>query len=90
MKPTAIRSKVEAFFRRYAATYARAPADKPGVEKAVTDAFADNFVGSGRRPWREDRTGLPLHGQARVLALRKIGVQSMEIARLDVVRRKDG
>jgi hypothetical protein len=92
MKAATIRKKVETFFKRYAATYARALAEKPGVDKAVSDAFADYFVESGPRGVHGARNGLVFRFMAKrgFSRYRKIGVQSMEIARLAIMPLKDG
>ena len=92
MKPATLRSKVETFFKRYVATYARALADKPGVAEAVSDAFADYFVESGPAGVYGGKNGLVFRFMAKrgYARYRKIGVQSMEISRLDVTPLKDG
>ncbi len=92
MKAATLRSKVETFFKRYAATYARALADKPGVAEAVSDAFADYFVESSPAGVHGGKNGLVFRVMAKrgYARYRKIGVQSMEISRLDVTPLKDG
>ncbi|TWI04639.1 hypothetical protein IP90_00772 [Luteimonas cucumeris] len=92
MKAATIRSKVEIFFKRYTATYARAMADKPGVDKAVSDAFADYFVESGPGGVHGGKNGLVFRFMARrgFSRYRRIGVQSMEISRLEVTPLQDG
>lgn len=92
MKPATIRSKVEAFFKRYAATYARALADKPGVDKAVADAFAAYFVESGPAGVHGARNGVVFRFMAKrgFSRYRKIGVQSMRVAKLQVTPLQDG
>jgi hypothetical protein len=86
MTRPAIRKKVEAFFKRYAATYARALAEKPGVDKAVTEAFADYFVESSPAGVNGGRNGMVFRFLARrgVARYRKIGVESMLIDALEV------
>ncbi|WP_242103640.1 MULTISPECIES: hypothetical protein [unclassified Lysobacter] len=86
MTRTAIRKKVEAFFKRYAATYARALADKPGVDKAVTRAFADYFVEASPAGVHGGRNGVVFRLMARrgFARYRKIGVESMLIDALEV------
>lgn len=86
MTATAIRKKVEAFFRRYAATYARAMADKPGVDKALTDAFAEYFVESSPEGVHGAKNGLVFRFLVRrgFARYRKIGVESMLIDALEV------
>jgi hypothetical protein len=86
MTPAAIRTKVRAFFERYAATYARALADKPGVDKAVSDAFADYFVESSPKGVHGGKNGLVFRLMAKrgFARYRRIGVQSMGIAALEV------
>ena len=86
MTATAIRKKVEAFFRRYAATYARAMADKPGVDKALTDAFAEYFVESSPEGVQGGKNGLVFRFLVRrgFSRYRKIGVESMLIDALEV------
>lgn len=86
MTPAAIRKKVEAFFDRYAATYARALADKPGVEKALVAAFADHFVESSPVGVHGGSNGLVFRFLARrgFARYRKLGVQSMDIDALEV------
>lgn len=86
MTPAVIRRKVEAFFTRYAATYARALADKPGVDKAVADAFAGYFVESSPRGVFGGRNGVVFRLMARrgFARYRRIGVESMAIERLEV------
>jgi hypothetical protein len=86
MTPTSIRKKVEAFFKRYAATYARALAGKPGVDKAVTEAFADYFVESSPMGVQGGKNGLVFRLLARrgFARYRKIGVESMLVDALEV------
>lgn len=86
MTRAAIRKKVEAFFKRYAATYARAMAGKPGVDKAVTEAFADYFVESSPVGVHGGKNGLVFRFLARrgFARYRKIGVESMLIDALEV------
>jgi len=86
MTPAAIRKKVEIFFDRYAATYARALADKPGVDKALAAAFADYFVESSPAGVHGGKNGLvfrlmAMRGFARY---RKIGVESMAVDTLEI------
>ena len=78
MKAETIRSKVGIFFKPYTATYARAMADKPGVDKAVSDAFADYFVESGPGGVHGGKNGLVFRFMARrgFSRYRRIGVQS--------------
>jgi hypothetical protein len=92
MTPESIRRKVEVFFKRYATTYARALADKPGVDKAVSDAFADYFVESGPGGVHGARNGMVFRFMARrgFNRYREIGVQSMAVARLEVTPLQDG
>ena len=87
MTPASIRSKVESFFRRYARTYARALADKPGVDKAVAAAFADYFVESSPTGVLGGRNGIVFRFMARrgFARYRRIGVVSMEIEGIEVV-----
>jgi hypothetical protein len=92
MTPAAITRRVEAFFRRYQATYARALADKPGVDKAVTEAFADHFVESGPGGVHGGRNGMVFRFLARrgFARYRKIGVQSMVVDALEITPLDDG
>ncbi|WP_242107149.1 hypothetical protein [Luteimonas aquatica] len=92
MKPATVRARVRAFFKRYAATYARALADKPGVDKAVSAAFADYFVASSPAGVQGGRNGLVFRFMARrgYARYRRIGVQSMDVARLEVTPLRDG
>ena len=89
MKPATLR---ETFFKRYAATYARALADKPGVAEAVSGALADYFVESSPAGVHGGKNGLVFRVMAKrgYARYRKIGVQSMDISRLDVTPLKDG
>lgn len=86
MSRTAIRKKVEAFFKRYAATYARALVAKPGVDEAVTRAFADYFVEASPAGVHGGRNGVVFRLMARrgFARYRKIGVESMLIDALEV------
>ena len=86
MTPATIRKRVETFFQRYAATYARAMADRPGVDKAVAGAFADYFVESSPAGVHGGRNGVVFRFMARrgFARYRKLGVESMVIERLDV------
>jgi hypothetical protein len=86
MTPTAMRKKVEVFFDRYAATYARGLADKPGVDKAVTAAFADYFVESSPTGVHGGKNGLVFRFMAKrgFARYRKLGVESMAIDALDI------
>jgi len=86
MNAAAMRKKVEAFFKRYAATYARALAGRPGVEQAVLDAYAGYFVESSPAGVHGGKNGIVFRlmvkrGFARY---RKIGVESMEVSALEV------
>jgi hypothetical protein len=86
MTPAAIRKKVEVFFDRYAATYARALADKPGVDKAVAAAFADYFVESSPAGVHGARNGLVFRFMAKrgFARYRKLGVESMTVDALEI------
>ena len=86
MSRTAIRKKVEAFFKRYAATYARALVAKPGVDEAVTRAFADYFVEASPAGVHGGRNGVVFRLMARrgFARYRKIGVESVLIDALEV------
>lgn len=92
MTPAAIRKKVEAFFKRYAATYARALADKPRVDTAVSEAFADHFVESSPTGVSGAKNGVVFRFLARrgFARYRKIGVQSMQIGDLQITPLDDG
>lgn len=86
MTPAAMRRKIEAFFRRYAATYACGLADRPGVDKAVAAAFADYFVASSPAGVHGGRNGVVFRlmlkrGFARY---RKLGVEAMTVDELDI------
>ncbi len=86
MTPAAIRKKVEIFFGRYTATYARALADKPDVDKAVTAAFADYFVESSPAGVHGGKNGLVFRFMAKrgFARYRKLGVESMTIDALEI------
>lgn len=86
MTPAATRKKVEAFFDRYVATYARALVDKPGIDKALTAAFADYFVESSPAGVHGGKNGLVFRFMARrgFARYRKLGVESMAIDALEV------
>ncbi len=86
MRAATIRTRVEAFFRRYEATYARALAERDGVAEAVPDAFADYFVESSPAGVHGARNGMVFRFMARrgFARYRKIGVESMKIADLKV------
>jgi hypothetical protein len=86
MTPAAIRKKVGIFFDRYTATYMRALADKPGVDKAVARAFADYFVESSPAGVHGGKNGLVFRFMARrgFARYRKLGVESMVIDALEV------
>ena len=92
MTPAAIRKKVEAFFKRYEATYARGLAEKPGVDRALVEAFADYFVESGPTGVHGARNGLVFRFMARrgFARYRRIGVESMRIASLGISPLDDG
>lgn len=86
MNQATMRRKVETFFRRYAATYARGLAGRPGVEQAVLDAFADHFVESSPVGVHGGGKGLVFRWMVRrgFVRYRKIGVESMAISGLEV------
>ena len=86
MTPAAIRKKVEIFFDRYTATYMRALADKPGVDKAVADAFAEYFVESSPAGVNGGKNGLMFRVMVKrgFARYRKLGVEAMAIDSLEV------
>lgn len=86
MRSAAIRKKVEAFFTRYAATYARALAARPSVENAVQDAYADYFVESSPLGVHGGKNGFVFRSMVKrgFARYRRIGVQSMQVSGLVV------
>lgn len=86
MKAAAMRKKVESFFKRYAATYARALAERPGVEQAVLDAYADYFVESSPLGVHGAKNGIVFRLMVKrgFAHYRRIGVESMEVSALAI------
>lgn len=92
MTPATVTKRVQAFFRRYQATYARALADKPDIDQALSDAFAKHFVESGPGGTHAGRNGMVFRFLMRrgFARYRRIGVLSMKVDELDITPLDDG